>query len=247
MKLAGKVAVVTGAGSGIGKAIACLFAKKGAKIVVADIDDAAGEETVAMIKAAGGEAIFVHTDVLVASEVEHLILVTKDKFGEIGVLVNNVGISHRPAPFEMIEESFWDRIYAVNVRSVVLMTKYTIPEMRKAGGGVIINMGSISGIRPRMYLSAYASTKGAVNTLTKALALELAPNNIRVNAINPSFTDTPTWRKQPEDFRKESLTTIPLGHAPKPEDVAYAALYLASDESSMLTGTSINVDGGRSI
>ena len=247
MRLAHKVAIITGAGSGIGRASAYLFAKEGAKLAVADIDDAGGEETVATIKADGGEAIFVHTDVSIASEVEHLIEVTKNQFGKIDILFNNAGIFMKRAPVESIEESLWDRIHAVNVKSIFLATKYVVPEMKKAGGGVIINTASMLAVRPLKDFCAYASSKGAAITLTRALALELAPDNIRVNCINPALTETPIIQTHSEEQKKAIASAIPLGRINKPEDIAYAALYLASGESSMLTGTSINVDGGRGI
>lgn len=248
MRLINKVAIITGAGSGIGRASAYLFAKEGAKVVVVDIVDVSGEETVATIKASGGEAIFLHTDVSVASEVKHLIKVTVDTFGKIDILFNNAGIDQKATEIENIDESLWDQIYAVNVKGIFLCAKYAVPEMKKARSGVIINIASMSGIRPRMNICAYASSKGAVITLTKALAIELASSNIRVNCINPVGTDTPLLRQALDEESMEAMIrSIPLGHLAKPEDIAYAAIYLASDESSMLTGTCINVDGGRGI
>ena len=253
MRLANKVAIITGGGSGIGKASAYLFAKEGAKVVVAQRTHTTGEEMAAVINSSGGEAIFVCTDVSVASEVEHLVKVTKDKFGKIDILFNNAGIGQKRIAIENIDESLWDQIYAINVKGIFLGAKYVVPEMKKAGGGVIINTGSIAGVRPRMYSVAYSSSKGAVILLTQALALELAPHNIRVNCINPVMTDTPMMRRfraegtSWEEYTKSWVSTIPLGRIAKAEEIAYAALYLASDESSMLTGTSINVDGGRGI
>jgi len=247
MRLVNKVVIITGAGSGIGRASAYLFAREGAKLVVADIDDAGGEETVATIKAGGGEAIFVHTDVSVASEVKHLVKVTKDKFGKIDILFNNAGTQMKRTAVENIDESLWDRIYAVNVKGVFLMTKYFVPEMKKAGGGVIINTASLFGVRPPKGTAAYSSTKGAVITLSKVLALELAPHNIRVNWISPTTTQTPLIKSLTEEERKAAVNAVPLGRLAEPEDIAYAALYLASDESSMLTGTGISVDGGRGV
>jgi len=225
-----------------------LFAKEGARVVVADIVDVNGEETVANIKTSGGDAIFAHTDVSLAAEVENLIKVTINTFGKIDILFNNAGIDHKLTRIEDIDESLWDRIYAVNVRGIFLAVKYAVPHMKKAGGGVIINTASMSGIRPRTNMSAYTSSKGAVITLTKSLAIELAPSNIRVNCINPVGTDTPLLRRSlDEEGLKAMISTIPLGRLAKPEDIAYAALYLACDESSMLSGTCINVDGGRGI
>ena len=248
MRLVNKVAIITGASSGIGRSSAYLFAKEGAKIaVVANINVAGGEETVATIKAKGGEAFFIQTDVSIASEVEDLVKVTKGKFGKIDILFNNAGIMLPLAAIEEMEESLWERTYAVNVKGTFLTTKYVVPQMKKAGGGVIINNASMGAIRPRPHNAAYISSKGALNTLTKALAIELAPYNIRVNCINPWATRAPGVEALPEEEKKILASTIPLGRLAEPEEVAYAALYLASDESSMITGTSINVDGGYGI
>ena len=254
MRLANKIAIITGGGSGIGRASAYLFAREGAKVVVAERTFSTGEETAAIINSSGGEAIFVCTNVQVASEIEHLVKVTKDKFGKIDILFNNAGVLIGPTAVEDIEETGWDHTYAVNVKSIFLGVKYVVPEMKKAGGGVIINTASIGGVRPiRVYFSAYNSSKGAVIVLTKALAIELAPHNIRVNCLNPGSTDTPMmWQSLPDgvnwdEFKKELESRIPLGRMTKPEDVAYAALYLASDEASMVTAVSLGVDGGRGI
>jgi len=253
MRLANKVAIVTGAGSGFGRGSAILFAKEGAKVVVADINDASGKETVETIKSNGGEAIFVHTDISKAADAENLIKTTKDKFGKIDILFNNAGMPHRPIPVEDFPESLWDRILAVNVKGMFLTSKYAVPIMKHAGKGVIINLASISGLRPRPGNTAYATSKAAAIHLTKTLAAELASSNIRVNAINPVAGDTPMLPELLEEGvdmnkAKEGLIAgIPLGRLCKPEDVAYAAVYLASDESSLLTGSCINVDGGRGI
>lgn len=244
MKLGGKVAVITGGSSGIGRASARLFAREGAKIAVADIDEDSGKETLAMVKADGGESCYIRTDVTLASEVQNLVRAIKDRFGKIDIVLNSAGVNMNRIPVETIGESLWDQVYAIDVKSIFLVAKYVVPEMKKAGGGVIINMGSMAGVRPHMCYSAYSSAKGAVNALTKALAMELAPNHIRVNCINPGPTDTPLWRKVAADF---NLSTVPLGHLAKPEDIAYAALFLASEESAMITGMSVNVDGGRGI
>ena len=247
MRLTNKVAIITGSASGIGRASAYLFASEGAKVVIADVSDADGEEAVATIKSSGGEAIFVHTDVSVASEVERLVKAARDKFGKIDILFNNAGIPML-APLEDIEESLWDHIYAVNVKSVFLGAKYAVPEMKKVGGGVIINTASVAGVRPRLNVSAYSSSKGAVIALTRALAIELARDNIRVNSISPVWTKmTGMTEGFSEKMEERILSTIPLGRFNEPEDMAYAALYLASDESSMVTGININIDGGRGI
>jgi 3-oxoacyl-[acyl-carrier protein] reductase len=252
MRLPGKVAIITGGGSGIGRAAALLFSREGAKVSIADIDDKGGEETVTLVKSKGGEAFFVHTDVSIASDDENLIKVTKEKFGKLDILLNSAGIPQSSIPIGQVEESLWDRIYAVNVKSIFLTSKFAFPVMKETGGS-IINIASISGVRPRPGNLAYASSKAAAIMLTKALALELASNRIRVNCINPVATDTPMLNKfspksaTAEEFRKMATASIPLGRLATPDDIAYAALYLASDEASLLTGSSIDVDGGRGI
>ena len=247
MRLADKVAIITGASSGIGRSTAYLFAKEGAKLVVADIDNAGGEGVVSNIKTKGGEAIFVHTDITLASEIKALVRIVKNKFDKIDILFNNAGITAGDTLVEEIDESSWDRTYDVNVKGIFLATKYIVPEMKKAGGGIIINTASMAGIRPVARIADYASSKGAVITLTKALAIELAPYNIRVNCINPTITETPLVELMSEEWKKSIKSVLPLGRLAKPEDVAYAALYLASEESAMLTGMGINVDGGHGI
>jgi 3-oxoacyl-[acyl-carrier protein] reductase len=253
MRLSGKVAIITGAGSGIGRASALLFSREGARVVIADIDDRGGEETVALVKSKGGEAFFIHTDVSKASDDENLIKMTKERFGKLDILLNSAGIPQSSTPIGKVEETLWDRIFAVNVKSIFLTSKFAYSVMNETGGGSIINIASISGVRPRPGNLAYASSKAAAIMLTKALALELAPNKIRVNCINPVAVDTPMLNKfspeglDKEEFRKNARSSIPLGRLATPDDVAYAALYLASDESSLLTGSSIEVDGGRGI
>ena len=249
MRLAGKVAIITGASSGIGRASAKVFAGEGAKIVVADINDSGGEETVASIKAGGGEAVFVHTDVSVASEVENLVKVTMDKYGKIDIFFNNAGL-FKADTCESMEEEIWDNVYAVDVKSIFLSVKYAVPEMRKNGSGVIINTASNSINNPTPGMGCYISAKNAVIGLTKVLAVELAPDNIRVNCVSPSLTDTGIV----EGIRKDSasaewletmVSRIPLGNRLiRPEEIARAALYLASDEASMTSGTNLIVDGG---
>ena len=248
MRLTKKIAIITGASSGIGRATACLFAKEGAKvIVVANHNDVGGNDTVAVIKKNGGEAIFAHADVSQSADVQKIVKVTLENFGKIDILFNNAGIGFQRTPVEDIDEARWDQMYDTNVKSIFLCVKYIVPEMRKTGGGVIINTGSMSAIRPRIHDSPYGSAKSAVNLLTKSLALELAPL-IRVNCINPGPILTGIIQKGPglKQFQKD-IDELPLKRAGNPEDIAYCALYLASDESAFVTGAAINVDGGRGI
>ncbi len=253
MRLANKVAIITGGGSGMGRAMGILFAKEGAKVVVADITDSAGEETIRLIKTDGGDAIFVHTDVTKAADIERLIKTTIETFSKLDILCNNAGVPQRPTPLEATEEAEWDHIYSVNVKGVFLGIKYALLEMKRNGGGSIINTASIGGVRVRPNFAAYSSSKGAVIVLTRAVALELAPYKIRVNCINPTAVATTMWTgflSEGADLEKAKagiIRIIPLGRFAKPDDIAYAALYLASDESSMVTGTCLDVDGGRGI
>jgi 3-oxoacyl-[acyl-carrier protein] reductase len=252
MKLSNKVVLITGSGSGIGRASALLFSQEGAKISVVDIDEKGGQQTVDLIKRKGSDAIFVHADITKASDAERMVKITLNQYGKLDVLFNNAGIGMPFMPIEQIEESLWHRIMDINVKGIFLGCKYAIPTMKRQGGGVIINTASISGVRPRPGLSAYSASKGAAILLTKALAIELAPFKIRVNCINPVVVETPFLEKnidrnQLEEAKKTMLSTIPLGRLCQPEDIAHAALYLASDESSMVTGASLDVDGGRGI
>lgn len=246
MKLAGKIAIITGAASGMGKAMAILFASEGATVVVADIDDKGGKQTVETIKSADEEAIFVHTDVSKSSDVKNLVDAAVDEFSTIDIFVNNAGIFMKMTPIEEIDETVWDRIYSVNVKGMFNGAKYAVPVMKKAGGGVIINTASMTGHHPGSMQSAYASSKGAVITLTKALAGELAPYKIRVNCICPALTETPMLFNS-ELWEHISEAPQPLGRLSKPDDIARAALYLASDDASMVTGVYLNVTGGQGI
>lgn len=254
MRLKDKMAVITGAASGIGRASAVMFAKEGASVVVSDIDDVGGHETVNQIISNGGRAIYVHADVSIETQVRHLIQATVAEFGRVNVLFNNAGYYKWPYKLEEVTEEEWDKTFAVNVKSIFWGAKYVVPEMKKIGGGAIINTASMAGVRPRKGF-AYGSAKAAAIALTRILALNLAPDNIRVNVINPVATETPLLKNflgvveeaQMEAARKERVKTIPLGRTAKPEEIAYAAVYLASDEALMLTGVSINVDGGTGI
>jgi 3-oxoacyl-[acyl-carrier protein] reductase len=249
MKLSGKVAIVTGSGSGMGQASALLFAQEGAKVVVADIDGKAARQTVQLIKKKGGEAVAVKADVSKASDAEKMIKTAVNSFGRLDILFNNAGYPMVPTPVENVEEDLWDKIMAVNVKGIFLAVKYAVPVMRQQGGGAIISTASISGVRPRPGQSPYAASKAAAILLTKALAVELAPYKIRVNCINPTATETPMLPKlgATEEAKKGIISTIPLGRMAQPIDIAYAALYLVSDEASMVTGTALDVDGGRGV
>lgn len=252
MRLERKVALITGAGSGIGRAMALLFAKEGAKVSVVDIVDSGGQETVKMIEQAGGTAQFIHADVTKAAEVENAIKATVKAYNKLDILCNNAGFTHRMKPVVEIDEATWDKTLAINLKGIFLGAKYAVPVMKKQGGGVIINTASISGVRPRPRLSAYSAAKGGAIMLTKELAIELAPDNIRVNSISPVGTDTPMLidvfgKENLEEGKKAFIATVPLGRLGKVEDQANAALYLASDEANFLTGVNLEVDGGRGI
>jgi 3-oxoacyl-[acyl-carrier protein] reductase len=249
MSLGTKTAAITGAGSGMGRATARLFAERGADVAVIDIDGEAAEETVSLIGEDGGSAIALTADSSEAADVEAFVERTVSAFGGIDVLHNNAGIPQESTPVEDVTEATWDRIQAVNLKSTFLGAKYAVPQMRADGGGVILNTASTAGIRPRTGLSAYCASKGGMITLTKQLAHELAEDEIRVNAICPVATDTDML---PEfaagDLSVESMReTIPLGRLAEATDIAHAAAFLASDEASMITGTALEVDGGRDI
>lgn len=252
MRLKDKVAVITGATSGIGRAAAILFAREGAKVVVVGRREAAGEETVRRIKAMGGESIFVRADISKADEIKTMVDQTVQTYRKIDILFNNAGILPDASKKELIDlsEEVWDQVMEVNVKGVFLTSKYVIPEMVKTGGGSIINTSSNVGHIAMKNRSVYVTSKGGVTLLTKAMALDYAPYNIRVNCVCPALVETEmaseflkTARKD-EKLWGEIMSKIPLGRVGTPEDVAYAALFLASDESSWITGSSLMVDGG---
>jgi 3-oxoacyl-[acyl-carrier protein] reductase len=255
MKLEGKVALVTGAGSGFGKASALLFAKEGAKIVVVDIDSKTGNKTVDLIKRDGGEASFVQADVSKSSDSEKMIKFAMDRYGRLDILFNNAGIPMARTLVEDVDEALWDKIMSVNLKSVFLASKIAIPIMKKQGGGVIINTSSAASVKVRLGYCAYATSKAAVNHLTKTLAIEGASFKIRVNSLSPVVAETPMMegfyseemKKNFEATRQATLAGIPIGRFLEPQDVARAALYLASDDASMVTGINFVVDGGYTI
>lgn len=250
MDFEGSAVAVTGAGAGMGERTAHRFASRGADVTVVDVDADAAEQTAAAIRAeTDGDAIAVTADVSDAGDVEGFVDRTVETFGSIDVLHNNAGIPQQSTPVADVTEATWDRIQDVNLKSAFLGAKYAVPYMRKQGEGVILNTASTAGIRPRTGLSAYAASKGGMITLTKQLAHELAGDGIRVNAICPVATDTsmlPAFAG--DDLSVESMAeTIPLGRLAEPDDIANAAVFLASDEASMITGTALEVDGGRDI
>ena len=244
MKLSGRVALITGAGSGIGRATALLFAKEGAAVTVADISDDGGRETVARIEQIGGRGLFVHTDVSLASQVEAAIEATVREFGRLDILHNNAFSTVPRAVLETTEEE-WDRTLAVCLKGPFLGAKYAIPHMLKNGGGAIINTASVHGIRGVRGWTAYQAAKGGLLSLTRSLAADCAPN-IRVNAILPGGVNTPAQGIADPAAVRASAEKTPMKRFAEPEEIAEAALFLASDASSFVTGAAIVADGGLS-
>ena len=247
--LTGKVALITGGASGIGEATAELFGREGAAVAIADVNVEAGEAVVNAIVDAGGEAMFVRCDVTKASDCQQAVQKTVDRFGKLDILFNNAGVTRRASVLETIEEE-WDWVMAVNVKSIFLMSKAAIPPMIKTGGGVIVNSGSGWGLVGGKDAVSYCASKGAVIQLTKAMAIDHGPQNIRVNAVCPGDTDTPMLAEEAKQLGNSHEVILagsiqrPLGRVGCPEEIAQAVLYLASDASSFVTGTTLLVDGG---
>ncbi|NOV22932.1 SDR family oxidoreductase [Cupriavidus necator] len=252
MRLANKVAIVTGGGSGFGEGIAHTFAREGANVVVADLREDAAERVAAAIRDAGGRARAVRADVSREADTEAMREAALATFGDVHIVVNNAGTTHRNKPILEVTEDEFDRVYAVNVKSIYWSARAFIPHFRRRGGGVFVNIASTAGIRPRPGLVWYNGSKGAVITASKAMAAELGPDNIRVNCVNPVIGATALLEEfmgmpdTPEN-RARFLATIPMGRMSTPQDVANACLYLASDEAAFITGTCIEVDGGRCV
>jgi 3-oxoacyl-[acyl-carrier protein] reductase len=250
MRLKDKVTIVTGAASGFGEGIARLYAAEGARVAIADINEAGAQRVAADI---GPAALAVRCDVTQRADIEALVAATRAAFGgRIDVVVNNAGWTHRNGPLLDVDEATFDRVYAVNVKSIFHMVHAVVPLMRAQKGGVILNVGSTAGMRPRPGLTWYNSSKGAVNLMSKSLAVELGPDGIRVNAICPVMGVTGLLEQfmgmpdTPQN-RQKFLATIPLGRLSTPEDIAKAALYLASDDAEFITGVEFPVDGGRTV
>jgi 3-oxoacyl-[acyl-carrier protein] reductase len=247
MRLENKTALVTGAGSGIGQAIAETYAREGARVALADIDF---DRAKAAARAIGNNAVAMRCDVTQKSNFAAAVEDTLSAFGALDILVNNAGTTHVNKPMMEISEEEFDNTFAVNVKGVFLGCQAVVPHFRKAGGGVIINIGSTAGLRPRPGVSAYSATKGAVHTLTKALAGELAGDRIRVCAIAPVATETPllpSFLGPQPGMREKFIATIPLGRLAVTQDIANAALFLASADAEFLTGNIVEVDGGRCV
>ena len=247
--LKNKVALITGGASGIGRATAILFAQEGAAVAIVDINVEQGQSAVAEIESAGGKAIFIPCDVTHASDCRAAVEKTVATFGGLHILFNNAGIIRRADVINTTEDE-WDKVMAVNVKSIFLMSKYTIPYMEKAGGGSIINTGSGWGLRGGANAVSYCASKGAVTNMTRAMAIDHGKDDIRVNAICPGDTDTPMLRNEAqqlgqseEDFMAEAAKR-PLRRYAQPIEIAQAVLYLASDAACYITGTALVIDGG---
>ncbi len=246
MRLENKVAFISGGARGIGAAQARLFAREGAKVVIGDLLDEEGRKTEAEINETGAECLFVHLDVTDEESWRQGIAATVSRFGKLDVLVNNAGI-YRTHRVEDTTSEEWDLVFNINAKGVFLGTKQAIPEMRKAGGGSIINMSSIAGLIGSHDQSAYNASKGAVRLLTKSTAIQYAREGIRANSIHPGTVETSMTADLLAEgyYRQDRIDKTPLGRLGQPEDVAYGALYLASDESSFVTGSELVIDGGR--
>jgi NAD(P)-dependent dehydrogenase (short-subunit alcohol dehydrogenase family) len=247
--LKGKRAIVTGGASGIGRATAQLFAREGAEVAIVDINDAEGEVLAKVIRDSDGEAIYIHCDVTRAEDCQRAVQTTIDQLGGLDILFNNAGTIRRADVVETSEDE-WDKVMAVNVKSVFLMSKYAVPVMAEAGEGVIINSGSGWGLKGGGKAVSYCAAKGAVVNMTRAMAIDHGPQNIRVNCVCPGDTDTPMLRgeavqigQSEENFMAEAADR-PLGRYGEPIEVAQAVLYLASEAASYVTGATLVVDGG---
>lgn len=248
-RLAGKITLVTGAASGFGAGIARAYAREGATVVLADLNEE-GARSVA--RDCGGQSVAVRCDVTRRADIDAAVQLVRERFGRLDVVVNNAGWTHRNRPLLEVDEETFDRVFDINVKSIFHMTHAVVPLMRAQGGGVILNVGSTAGIRPRPGLTWYNASKGAVNLLSKSMAVELGPDRIRVNAICPVIGETALLEAfmgvpdTPEN-RAKFIATIPMGRLSRPDDVAAAALFLASDEAAFISGVEFPVDGARTV
>jgi 3-oxoacyl-[acyl-carrier protein] reductase len=251
MRLAGRAVIVTGGGSGFGAGIAELFAAEGAGVVVVDIDAAAAERVAGAITARGGRARPCHADVTADADTARMIAVAEEAFGGLDCFIANAGVTHVNQPLIEVTEADFDRVMAVNVKALFWTAKHAVPALRRRGGGSILITASTAGIRPRPGLVWYNGSKGAAITIAKAMAVELAPDRIRVNALCPVAGETPLLAAfmggDTPELRAKFRASVPLGRLSTPLDVARAALFLASDEAEFLTGVALEVDGGRCI
>ena len=253
MRLKDRVAIVTGAGSGIGAASAIAMAREGARVLVVDVNEAAAKKTVEQIEKAGGQAAGARADVSRAADNQSVVEQAVTRWGHLDVFFANAGVPQWKTDIEDVDEKTFDQIFAVNVKGVWLGAKYALPVMKKQRRGVFLITSSTSAIRPRPGGQTYASSKGAVTVLAKALALEAAPHGVRVVAIAPVATHTPMLptfmnkREVDEEGLARYTATVPLGRLNQPEDIANTAVFLASDDAAMITGTCVEVDGGRCI
>jgi NAD(P)-dependent dehydrogenase (short-subunit alcohol dehydrogenase family) len=247
-RLKGKVVLITGSGMGMGREASLLFAEEGARIVVADIDAKAAQQTVALVEKAGGQAVAVAGDVALEADVQRMVEEGVRRFGALHVLYNNAGVLWKDRDRSVLEtdDKWWDRVMAINLKSVFWVTKHGIPHLKAAGGGSVIMMGSVSALAGfTRAQDAYTAAKGALISLTKSLAIQFAKDQIRCNVIHPGIVDTPLQAPYLTDaIRKEFETGIPLGRIAQPREIANVALFLASDESSFMTGAELVVDGG---
>jgi len=251
MRLANKIAIVTGAASGFGEGIATRFAAEGAKVVVNDVNALRGERVVRDIVAAGGEACFFVGDVSKDADVAAMVQCALNTFGDLDIVVNNAGTTHRNQPMLEVAEEEFDRIYRINVKSLFLTARHAVPHFRKKKSGVFVTIASTAGVRPRPGLTWYNGSKGAAIVTSRSMAVELAPHGIRVNVINPVAGETGMLAEfmggDTPELRAKFVATIPLGRLSQPADIATAAVFFASDEAAFITGACLEVDGGRCV
>jgi 3-oxoacyl-[acyl-carrier protein] reductase len=248
MRLAGKTAIITGGASGFGAGIVRKFVAEGARVMIADLNTDLAQETARQV---GGNVGVIHCNVADDASVRAMVEAVQTAFGRIDILINNAGTTHLPAPMEDVTEEDFDKVFAVNCKSVYLTAKYVVPLLKAQGSGAILNVASTAGVSPRPRLNWYNASKGWMNNATRGMAVELAPSGVRVNAINPVAGETPLLKtfmgEDNPEVRAKFLSTIPLGRFSSPEDMGNAACYLCSDEASMVTGVCMEVDGGRCI